>query len=482
MLTLLQGLVEPVDVGRFEPAGRNARADVRRREDFVGCFGPEPLERRDEELPQRSGVAFFQQLGQRFARHSGDRQRAAVGQADFDLERVAAIDRRRARGCRVKLARHHLPQALQDQLLADRRDAIGRWRGNLRLLDRLIEHVGLVPADLLRVGPGRDLDRRAEFSGDARADARKRMDQELRDRRRLRLLQHRHQPAQLDAVRVRLDFLRLGRKLIGHPGIFHPVAVGIDVMDRHVRIGDGGLFEIIVDAAAAALVAGLQLDRDARAVLDALLPLDPVLLDELVAQAVGRNLDAVAAAVENLRHVPLRVDLDFVIMGRIAPRDLRDDLDRLAGGQQAVHARRADADALLAAAHPHAVELRAVEQLAEDQRDLFLDDAGAVVLHADLEAVLAGAFDVDPDFGQDAGLFAGVQGVVDRLLDGGQQGLPRVVEAQQVAVLGEELADGNIALAGGHRLGGGSPAGFRGGDAALPWACRWNRPASRAPL
>ena len=143
-----------------------------------------------------------------------------------------------------------------------------------------------------------------------------------------------------------------------------------------------------------------------------------------------------------------------------------------------MHARGADADALLAATHAHAVELRAVEQLAEDQRDLFLDDARAVVLHADFETVLAGALDVDPDFGQDAGFFAGVQGVVDRLLDGGQQGLPRVVEAQQVAVLGKELADGNIALAGGHRLGGGSPAGFRCGYESRRWGrCRWNRPA-----
>ena len=146
-------------------------------------------------------------------------------------------------------------------------------------------------------------------------------------------------------------------------------------------------------------------------------------------------------------------------------RDLRHDLDRLAGGQQAVHAGGADADALLAAAHPQAVELRAVEQLAEDQRDLLLEDAGAVVLHADLEAVLAGALDVDPDFGQDAGLFAGVQGVVDRLLDGGQQGLAGVVEAQQVAVLGEELADGDVALAGGHRLGGGAAPRPRRGRA-----------------
>ena len=79
---------------------------------------------------------------------------------------------------------------------------------------------------------------------------------------------------------------------------------------------------------------------------------------------------------------------------------------------------------------------------------------------------------MDPDFGQDAGLFAGVERVVDRLLDGGQQGLARVVEAQQVAVLGEELADRDVALAGGHRLGRG-PAprravATRGFDSAWP--------------
>ena len=73
---------------------------------------------------------------------------------------------------------------------------------------------------------------------------------------------------------------------------------------------------------------------------------------------------------------------------------MRDDLHRLAGREHAVHAGGADADALLAAAHPQAVELRAVEQLAEDQRNLLLDDARAVVLHADLEAIGAGRFDV----------------------------------------------------------------------------------------
>ena len=43
-----------------------------------------------------------------------------------------------------------------------------------------------------------------------------------------------------------------------------------------------------------------------------------------------------------------------------------------------------------------------------------------------------------------------------------KQGLPGVVETQQVAVLGKELADGDVALAGGHRLGGGPAARPRG--------------------
>ena len=164
--------------------------------------------------------------------------------------------------------------------------------------------------------------------------------------------------------------------------------------------------------------------------------------------------------------VPLRVDLNFVVVGRLVGADLRDDLHRLAGRLHAVHAGRADADALLPAALPQAVKLRAVQQLAEDERDLLLDDAGAVVLHADLEAVVAGRFDVDPDLGQDAGLLAGVERIVDGFLDRGEQRLPRIVEAQQVAVLGEELADRDVALLGGHRLGRG-PAARRGGYIAV---------------
>jgi hypothetical protein len=100
------------------------------------------------------------------------------------------------------------------------------------------------------------------------------------------------------------------------------------------------------------------------------------------------------------------------------------------------------------------VELAAVEQLAEHFPDLLDDDAGPVVLDRDAEAVLARLDDLDGDLGQDAGLLAGVERVVDRLLDRRQQRLERGVEPEQVAVLGEELADGDLALARRHLLGG----------------------------
>ena len=56
-------------------------------------------------------------------------------------------------------------------------------------------------------------------------------------------------------------------------------------------------------------------------------------------------------------------ELNLVVVRRLALRDLRDDFDRLAGGQHAVHAGGADADSLLAPAHPQAMEFGTVEQL-----------------------------------------------------------------------------------------------------------------------
>ena len=75
---------------------------------------------------------------------------AAVRQAYLDQEGIAAIHGRRTRRGTVKLARHHLMQALQNELLANGHEAVGRRGADPRVLNRLIERVGLLPADLFR--------------------------------------------------------------------------------------------------------------------------------------------------------------------------------------------------------------------------------------------------------------------------------------------------------------------------------------------
>jgi hypothetical protein len=75
----------------------------------------------------------------------------------------------------------------------------------------------------------------------------------------------------------------------------------------------------------------------------------------------------------------------------------------------------ANADALLPSALAKTVKLRSVEQFAEDQWNLLLENAGTVVLHANLETVVSRLFNVHPDFRQDAGFFTRVERVVDGL-------------------------------------------------------------------
>jgi hypothetical protein len=90
--------------------------------------------------------------------------------------------------------------------------------------------------------------------------------------------------------------------------------------------------------------------------------------------------------------------------------------------------------------------LRAIEQFAEDERNLFFDDAGTVILHTDFVFIFADGFDMHPDFGQDTAFFAGIVGVIDGFFDGGEQCFSWVIEAEQMPVLSEKLADGYFFL------------------------------------
>src|SRR5262245_50615865 len=155
-------------------------------------------------------------------------------------------------------------------------------------------------------------------------------------------------------------------------------------------------------------------------------------------------------------------------MGVLALADPARDPDRLAGRDLPVHGCRGDPDALLAAGLLEAMELRTVQELPEDLRHLGLDDARPIVLDHHEEATFAlGQLGVplhrleaevaylDVQLRQDAGLLAGVEGVVHRFLDRSEQGRGGVVEAGQVPVLREELRDGDLALLLGQRLRGG---------------------------
>ncbi len=92
------------------------------------------------------------------------------------------------------------------------------------------------------------------------------------------------------------------------------------------------------------------------------------------------------------------------------------------------------------------MEARAVEELPEHFGHLLFRDARPVVLD-DEAVVVARLGDFHVDVGLDARLLRGVERVVHRLLDGGDQPAGSAVEAQHVLVLLEELGDGDLPLA-----------------------------------
>lgn len=95
------------------------------------------------------------------------------------------------------------------------------------------------------------------------------------------------------------------------------------------------------------------------------------------------------------------------------------------------------------------MKLAAVEQPAEHVWHLRLHDAWTIVLdgHRELVILTIKSFYRHLQVRQDAAFFARVETIVDGLLHGGEQCLARAVKAEQVAILGEELAHRNLALA-----------------------------------
>ena len=289
----------------------------------------------------------------------------------------------------------------------------------------------------------RELRRPADLLGDGGGDPAEIAGEKPRQGVAPGVVEHSQEHPELDAVGMGLDLAGLGRQLVDRPRILPGLSLRRVVDELHVRIGDGRLREILVHRGAPLLVAPLDLERHLRAA--GVLPVDLL-------------------ALEDPGFVLLGIDLDFEVVGRGARAGARDDLHRLARRQLRVHAGRGDPDPLLAPAHAQAVELRAVEKLGEDGGNLLADDAGTVVGDGDPEAGrLAGRrrrpvagcdLQRDDHVGQDARFLGRVERVVDGFLDAGEERFPRIVEAEQVAVLGEELGDRDLPLAGTHLDGG----------------------------
>ena len=137
-------------------------------ENLVGPVSSDAGECCREKLPQAAGVALTGQLAKGLAADPLGRRATAVRECCLNKEGVATVDRRGSRGCGKEFTRHNLPQAGQKPLFTYRYDAVGGWRRNPRLLDRLIEGIGLTAAELAGRHPGGKLGHLAELSGRAR--------------------------------------------------------------------------------------------------------------------------------------------------------------------------------------------------------------------------------------------------------------------------------------------------------------------------
>src|SRR5690606_5593427 len=229
------------------------------------------------------------------------------------------------------------PQRALDQLLADRRDAVGGRRQDPGLLDRGVDALRLLAVDLARPACRRHPRALADLERDAGRDPREVALQTALEVAGRRVAEHLHQHAQLDAVRVRLDLGGGGRQLLRdprqHERLLGPLRRAA-VHDVRVRVRERDLPHVGVHRVLAAAPVALELDLDAGAV-----------------RAVpGHDLVALHA-----RLVALGVDHELDAVGGAAGAGARGHRDRPAGGEQAVHAGGADADALLAAALAQAV-------------------------------------------------------------------------------------------------------------------------------
>src|SRR5438309_3759013 len=255
---------------------------------------------------------------------------------------------------------------------------------------------------------------------------------------------------------MRLDLAWRWRELVVRPGMLFCFSLRGEVRQLDVRIGNDGLLDVLVHRGPSLLVTALHFDGHLGPTLG--FPVDLLLL-------------------QNPGFILLGIDLDLDVMSWRPRTGAGDDLDGFAGGELSIHAGCRDPDPLLSSAHAQPMELGPIQELREDPWNLLADDAGAVVGDRNPEATcLAGrgrslpvgdGLHFDDHVREDPGFLAGVKRVIDALLDAGEQRLSRTVEPQEMPVLGEELGDGDLALASPHLDGGDRRLGLQGRRAGL---------------
>src|SRR5438034_3520338 len=253
-------------------------------------------------------------------------------------------------------------QALENQPLADRRNTVGCRRRDFRVLNCAVERVGFLASDAMRIGSSADFRGFADPLGDARADARERRGEKLRHCSSLTAFQHGHELAEFDPIRMRFDLHRFRRKLGCRSRVSGFAAIRIDGVNSDVRVGNRGLLQIFIDAATPTHITSLELDGHARAAPEVMrwlarsgivrYPFDTVVGDVPVPLFAGRYIFAVTLAVDDLRMVAPRINLNLEIVRRLFLRSHRNDLYEFARCEHPIHTRSTDADSLLAAAHP----------------------------------------------------------------------------------------------------------------------------------
>src|SRR3990172_6057046 len=230
-------------------------------------------------------------------------QIAAKHDAHFDLERVALPHRRvQGQGGRVEL-RSQVPedvlQALLDQPLPDRREAIRLRRHDLDLRDRVHDRLRLLQGERLRARLWIDPRQIADLLRDAGRDARELFFEERAQLVRLRLLPHREERANLQPVRMGLDLHSLWGHLLRRTLPDDDFAFRRLEREARVRVHDRRALQVLRHGLLPADIATLQGNLDARPVR-----LVPYL--ELLALDGRLVLSRVDDEVKFVRHIHLR--------------------------------------------------------------------------------------------------------------------------------------------------------------------------------